>query len=174
MRSLRLFAVALFVGTVTAGSVAAPSDARADVPWTLGDVPFGDGGVAYGSFATTAAGLLSSWDITTTDGAGFPGAEYDSSSGSTISYNAPNNIQLYSDTGVALVVIEFVHDLLVANSPDPVLYIEEDRNNVGSRELANPDGSAVVPEPASVLLFGLSAAALLVMQRRPRRPALSA
>ena len=132
MRSVRWFAVALFAGTVTVGSVVTPTSVRADVLWSLSEVPFGDGGVAYGSFATTAAGLLSSWDITTTNGTGFPGADYDFNSGSTISYNTPNNIQLNSDNGAALVVIEFVDDLLVANSPDPVLYIEEDRNGLGS------------------------------------------
>jgi hypothetical protein len=145
---------------------AAAPGARADVLWTLVETPFGDGGVAYGTFALTDTGLLSSWELTTTSSASFPGATYSSSSQASIWFVTPNEITITSDDESAALVVDFVHDLLVQNSPDPVSYIEESKTGLGSRETEFPAGYATVPEPASALVMAFPLEALAFGRRR--------
>lgn len=61
-------AISLFFGSTTL--------TRADVVWTLTDVPMDDGGLLNGHFSINVYGYLSDWNLTTTGGSSLPGATY--------------------------------------------------------------------------------------------------
>jgi hypothetical protein len=136
-------------------------EAAADHVFQLVDVMFQSppGGTATGTFTTNdAITALVTYDITTSTTGGFPGFEYTPATAPNVINSFPFGFAVFTDLSERTLILDFSGGLtatgatILAGSGEQDLPIEATRHIVS--------GSVVgVPEPSSLVLGGLAAAA---------------
>jgi hypothetical protein len=149
-------------------------EAKADHVFQLVDVTFGSpfGGTATGMFTTNdALTALLTYDITTSSVAGYPGFEYTPATAPDVFNDLPNGFSLSeSNRGPHFLVLTF---RLTATGATIIFPSYEENTNALFPFMRNvASGSVVgVPEPSSLVLGGLAAAAGLGLWAWRRRAA---
>jgi hypothetical protein len=148
-------------------------EAAADHVFQLADVTFGTPGVtATGTFTTNdTLTALVTYDITTSLVAGFPGFEYTPTTAPIVGNALPHSFELLS-SGHNL-TLSFAGSGLTATGATLQPVMSSELNNIASPPLRSVvSGSVVgVPEPSSLLLGGVAAAAGLGLWAWRRRAA---
>lgn len=160
----------LLLGTTTAQA--------APILWTLSNVNFDDGGMAFGSFTYDAdLNLFSDIAVTTTDGTTRSGASYGIATG-------VGNASLF-DTVDSLPVIVGVTPRLIFNLTNPMTNLggtiaiggqfavevtcaSPDCGTPSNERFIVSGAITSVPEPTSMLLLGIGAASIVVRRRTGR------
>jgi hypothetical protein len=148
-------------------------EAAADHVFQLVDVMFGSppGGTATGTFETNdAITALVTYDITTSSVPGFPGFEYTPATAPTVFNSLPTQFTLLDFSGLSHQLnLGFFGGLTAAGATNVggLEYFDDVPRQIAS-------GSVVgVPEPSSLVLGGIAAAAGLGLWARRRRRARS-
>jgi MYXO-CTERM domain-containing protein len=152
-------------------------EAKADHVFQLVDVTFGPpfGGTATGTFTTNdAITSLLNYDITTSSVAGYPGFEYTPATAPDVFNGLPNGFDLSdSNRGPHFLVLTFSGGLTATGATIIFPSYEENSNALFPFMRNIVSGSVVgVPEPSSLVLGGLAAAAVLGLWAWRRRAAL--
>ena len=149
-------------------------EAAADHAFQLVHVTLGDpGGTATGTFTTNdAITALVTYDITTSSAPNFPGFEYTPATAPIVGNGLPRFFELDSSPAVHSLFLEFLGGLTATGA---ILTVASSETNNLAVEITRSivSGSVVgVPEPSSLLLGGLAAAAGLGLWAWRRRAAL--
>jgi hypothetical protein len=143
-------------------------EAAADHVFQLADVMFqaGIGGTATGTFTTNdAITALVTYDITTSTAGSFPGFEYTPATAPNVMNVLPTGVGLQSFPPGHVFALTFIGGLTATGAPS----VSGGEFSAGAGERSIVSGSVVaVPEPSSLVLGGIAAAAGLGLWARRR------
>ena len=156
-------------------TVFAPAKARADVVWMLEGVTLAGGASATGTFVTSDAGLLLSWDIVTSgyDGLIATPKTFDNLGGSVSSSVTASSFTVSADDSnvdihpqTLLISTLGGVDLTAANSPVALDYGTSVITDTISGDFLVTGDLLDVPEPMSLTLLGVGLAGIVLRRRR--------